>query len=203
MRFPRRWLALSLLLTLHLSGCGTSPPNNYYVLSAHDFSAPAGTTPAVGVGPIEVPEYLRRENIVSNRAPNTLSVAGLDLWAEPLTDGIQRTLTLNLAGLLNTQNIQSFTWHPRQAPDYGVTVNLLQLDATQTQATLNAEWRVYRPGSKSKAITRQLSRLQHPLTTAEPAEIAAAYSALVYQLSEIIASAITSAQAAGSELAAP
>jgi uncharacterized lipoprotein YmbA len=150
-----------------------------------------------------VPEYLRRENMVSNRAPNTLSVAGLDLWAEPLTDGIQRILQLNLAGLLDTQNIQSFPWHPKHAPDYAVTVNLLQLDATQTQATLNAEWRVYRPGSKSTGSTRQLSRLQQPLTTAEPEEIAAAYSALVLQLSEIIATAITSAEAAGNEPATP
>ncbi len=107
---PLAWL---LSLGLLLVGCGSSPPNNFYVLSAHEFPAPSGTAPALGVGPINIPEYLGRQNMVYSRVDNTLQVASLDMWAEPLGAGIQRVLVLNLTGLLNTQDVSTFPVAPR------------------------------------------------------------------------------------------
>jgi uncharacterized lipoprotein YmbA len=182
-------LAQLLSLALLLAGCGSSPPNNYYLLSAHEFPAASGEKPAVGVGPIEIPAYMNRDNLVYNRVENTLEIANLELWAEPLADGVQRVLVLNLAGLLNTQSVRLFPWHPKRAPDYGVRVDLLQLDASATAAALTAEWLVYRPAN-SKPVKRRISKLQVPLPTAEPEAVASAYSELLFQLSEIIAAAI-------------
>jgi uncharacterized lipoprotein YmbA len=179
-----------------LAGCGSSPPNYYYVLSAHEFPAANGDTPAIGVGPIEVPEYLIRQNLVYNRDANTLHVAGLDMWGEPLEDGIQRVLALNLSGLLQTQNVRFFPWNPKRAPDYGVKVNLLQLDASENGASLKAEWLVYHPTS-GDSIKRRISQLQLPLSSgaSEPEQVAEAYSKLLFQLSEIIATDIRKDQA--------
>jgi uncharacterized lipoprotein YmbA len=202
----RLWLAPSLLLALGLllAGCGSSPPNNYFLLSAHEAPVPGGTTPSLGVGPIEIPQYLSRKNMVYNGAENTLQVASLDLWAEPLQDGIQRVLALNLAGLLDTQSVSYFPWHPRREPEYGVKLNLLQLDANNQQAMLTAEWLVYRPATDA-SVTRRISRLQAPLTAgnSEPAQVAAAYSELLFQLSEIIAATIKADRAAGAGTSAP
>lgn len=186
-------LAWVFTLALLLVGCGSSPPNNYYLLSAHEFPASGGETPSVGVGPIKIPEYLSRESMVYNRAGNTLHVASLDLWAEPLVDGVQRVVVLNLAGLLNTQDVQFFPWHPKRAPQYGVKVNVLKLEATAQQVLLTAEWLVYRPDS-SEQVKRHISQLQSPLAAESPEaeQVAVAYSELLYQLSEIIAAAITS-----------
>ena len=185
---PLLWL---MVLGLMLSGCGSSPPNNYYVLSAEDFSAPNGDTPAVGVGPIVVPEYLIRQNLVYNRDQNTLRVAGLDMWGEPLEDGIQRVLALNISGLLQTQNVRFFPWNPKRAPDYGVKVNLLQLDANEDEASLKAEWLVYRP-TNHEPVKRRISQLRLPLSAGapEPEKVAEAYSKLLFQLSDIIATEI-------------
>ncbi len=193
-------LTPALLLVLLLAGCGSSPANNYYLLSAHEFPAAGGETPSIGVGPIVVPEYLSRESMVYNRAGNTLQVASLDLWAEPLVDGIQRVMVLNLAGLLNTQDVQFFPWHRKRAPEYGVKVNLLQLEATGQQVLLTAEWLIYRPGSAT-TVQRRISRLQSTLAAGTPEgdQVAAAYSDLLYQLSEIIAAAVTSDRSSASE----
>ncbi len=198
---PLAWLPF---LGLLLAGCGSSPPNNFYVLSAHEFPAPSGTAPALGVGPINIPEYLTRQNMVYNRVDNTLQVASLDMWAEPLGDGIQRVLVLNLTGLLNTQNVSTFPWRPERAPEFGVEVNLLQLDANENEATLTADWLVYRTGSTATG-NRRISRLQVPLPPGapEPEQVAAAYSALLFQLSEVIAAAIASDRAAESNSGAP
>jgi uncharacterized lipoprotein YmbA len=188
----RRAITALLLLGL-LAGCGSSPPVNYYVLSAHTGPAPAGSTPSLGVGPVAVPEYLNRDNMVMNREGNTLVVASSDRWAEPLMDGIQRVLAINLAGLLNTQSIRLHPWHRDQAPDYGVSINLLSLDASEQGATLAAEWLLYRPSDK-QVVSRRLSRLEQPFPDRPVAseQVAAAYSELLLRLSEVIAGAIRS-----------
>jgi uncharacterized lipoprotein YmbA len=198
---PLAWL---LSLGLLLAGCGSSPPNNFYVLSAHAFPAPSGVAPALGVGPISIPEYLGRQNMVYNRVENTVQVAGQDMWAEPLGDGIQRVLVLNLTGLLNTQSVTIFPWRPERAPEFGIEVNLLQLDANENEALLTADWLVYRPGNAGPG-SRRISRLRLPLPPGapEPEQVAAAYSTLLFQLSEIIAAAIASDRTAGSHTAAP
>ncbi len=201
-----RFLPRVLLLTLGLwlAGCGTSPPNNFYVLSAHEFPAPTGASPTLGVGPVTIPEYLGRKHMVYNRVDNSLQVANLDMWAEPLDNGVQRVLMLNLTGLLNTQDVSIFPWRPERAPDFGVEVNLLQLDANETEALLTADWLVYRPGGNAP-INRRISRLQMPLPAGapEPQQVAAAYSTLLFQLSEIIAAAIASDHASGSTTSTP
>jgi len=198
---PLAWL---LSLGLLLAGCSSTPPNNFYVLSAHPFPAPSGAAPALGVGPISIPEYLSRQNMVYNRVDNALLIASLDLWAEPLGDGIQRVLVLNLTGLLNTQNVSFFPWHPERVPDFGVEVNLLQLDANAHEALLTADWLVYRPAS-AEPVNRRISRLQLPLPPGapQPEQVAAAYSTLLFQLSEIIAAAIESDRAAGDTPSTP
>jgi len=181
------FLTFALSLGLLLAGCGSSPPNNYYLLSAHSFSPANGNTPTIGVGPIETPQYLSRENLVFNSAKNSLDISSEAMWAEPLDDGIQRVLVLNLAGLLKTQSVVFFPWHPKRAPSYGVKVNLLQLDANAQEAVLTAEWLVYRP-TNSESVNRRISRLQLPLTSGIPPakQVAEAYSELLFQLSEII-----------------
>ena len=189
----RKFLPLAWILSLGflLTGCGSSPHYNYYLLSAQDFPISSADTPTVGVGPIAIPEYLSRGNLVYSLEKNTLQVASADLWAEPLENGVQRVLILNLAGLLNTQGVRSFPWHPGRAPDYGVKINLLQLDTNENEAMMTAEWLVYHPESDAPIIQR-ISRLQMALSAGTPEQIAATYSTLLLQLSELIAAAITS-----------
>ena len=100
-------------------------------------------------------------------------------------------LSLNLASLLQTQNIQQFPWHPRRQPEYGVKVNVLGMDADSRQATLVVEWLVYRV-EDGKALQRRLEDYSRPLSGTEPGagQIAASYSELLYLLSEDIATAL-------------
>jgi uncharacterized lipoprotein YmbA len=192
--------ALALSLTVLLAGCGSSPHTSHYLLTAKEAPVPSGESPSLGIGPIAIPQYLARNNLVYNQRGNQLQVSGQERWAESLDDGIQRVLAINLAGLLNTQDVRYFPWHPKRAPQYGIKINLLTLDANDQQAILTAEWLVYR-AADAEPVKRRISRLQHPMPAGElnPAEVAPAYSALLYQLSEIIAEAITAAETADAE----
>lgn len=187
------WLLLVLLLT----ACGSSPPNNHYLLTARQAATPSAETPSLGIGPIAIPEYLNRNNLVYNQRDNKLHVSATERWAEPLESGLERVVGLNLAVLVNTQNVRFFPWNAQRAPDYGVKINLLTLDASDDTARLTAEWLVYKP-STSATIQRRITQLQQPLPAGElsPEQIAPAYSELLYQLSEEIARSINTAEAA-------
>lgn len=183
-----------LALVLLLTGCGSTPSNNYYVLTAHEGVSTDGQTPSLGIGPIRIPEYLNRTALVYRRDGNRLQIADYERWAEPLEEGVGRVLGLNLAGLLDTENVRPFPWHPGRAPDFGVSVNLLALDADEGRAVLEAEWMVYRPDT-SAAVSRRMTRLEYspPDGKLAPGDLAAAYSELLYRLSEEISGAIREA----------
>jgi len=188
-----RWLWM-LPLVLFISACGSSPRSNYYILTAGSGSGtpPAGETPSLGIGPMQIPEYLNRSNLVYHRQGNSLEISNTENWAEPLDEGITRVIAINLAQLLNTQDVRFFPWHPKRAPDYGVKVNLLSLDASDRQATLAAEWLVYRTAN-AQTVRRRVSRLHHPLPEGDtgPGQIAPAYSQLLWLLSKLIAEAVS------------
>ena len=193
-----RTLATVLLVTL-LAACGSSPRSNYYLLTSAVTEAPGGNTPSIGIGPIGVPEYLNRNGMVYSRQGNQLQVSTTERWAEPLEAGIKRTLAINLAAELDTQDIRYFPWESDNAPDYGVSVSLLQLDANDHRALLAAEWRVHQPAS-GENVARRIVTLQQPLAgeALEAKQIAPAYSDLLAQLSKLISEAIEQHRAAAS-----
>lgn len=186
-----------LCLLLLLAGCGTSPPNEYYRLTASSGTTATGQQPSLGVGPVTIPDYLMRKGMVYSDGDNRLQITSEHRWAEPLDRGIERVLSLNLSQLLNSDNLRFFPWLLDDAPDYGVKVTVLELEVTGGEALLVADWRVYRPGSGA-SLQYHLSRLTRALPAGRdiPRELAAAYSELLYQLSELIAAAIRDAEAA-------
>ena len=180
-----------LVLALTVVGCGSSPRSSHYVLSAKSSQPPTENTPSLGIGPITIPEYLNRNSLVYNREGNKLTVSSTERWAEPLEDGLQRVISLNLSTLLGTHNIRFFPWSPQRAPDYGIKINLLNLGADDREAVLMAEWLIFRP-EDSQTVMRRISRIVQPMPAGPimAEEIAPAYSELLYQLSEIIATEI-------------
>jgi len=185
------YLLTYLLLAALLTACGSSPRNDYYRLTAKIDAVPQGESPSLGIGPIEIPAYLDREKLVYAQDGNQVRLATVESWAEPLDAGVERVMALNLSGLLDTQNVRTFPWHPRRAPQYAVKLNLLTLDADDTEAMLTAEWLVYRPEG-SDTVERRISHLRRPLAAGNtsPANLPAAYSELLYDLATEIAEAI-------------
>lgn len=183
-------LVFAALCTL-LCACTDTRTSNYYMLTAFTGPAPTGNHPSLGIGPIEVPRYLNRTSMVYGKEANQVTVSSYERWAEPLADGIERVLGFNLAANLNTQSIQSYPWSREGAPDYGIRVNILLLDANTDTATMTAEWRVL-TGPDRRLVSHRISQLSLPMTDTAtyPASIAPAYSQLLLNLSEEIAATV-------------
>ncbi len=145
---------------------------------------------------MEIPEYLNRNSLVYRDGGNQLLIASFDRWAEPLADGIQRVLGLNLSAELGTQNIRPHPWQRDDSPAYAIALWILSLDVSGQRAELVAEWRVNRPGENT-SLARRITRLSRelPATDWQAGDAAAAYSLLLQSLSSEIAAVIRAAEA--------
>ncbi|QFU74917.1 membrane integrity-associated transporter subunit PqiC [Halioglobus maricola] len=183
--------ALILGCAILLLGACTTTPSNHYLLDTRVDTIPDASSPSLGVGPVEMPAYLRREQLVYSMGGSEVEIDNTERWAEPLEGAIGRVVSLNMAGLLQTNSVQTYPYHQQRAPDFGVKLNIRKLDAEPTGATLIAEWLLYQPTSGNQLV-RRLS--QHKIGLDSSAEIApqipAAYSELLWKLSEEIATEI-------------
>jgi len=155
---------------LALAGCmSVADPTKYYVLSP---TSPRNLTPtadasslAVGVGPVLIPGYLDRVQIVTRDANDEVAVATYDRWAEPLDGGIAQVLADNLGAYVGSERIAVFPWRGGIARllDYQVAIVVLRFDGWPgRQATLDVRWRLVGRDGKELALRR--STLNEPIS---------------------------------------
>jgi len=189
--------AISLLALLLLCGCA-SKASNYYVLHSLQSEAPgvkmarAESDLTIGVGPIKIPEYLDRPQMVTRSTPNSLQFAEFDKWAEPLEKNLTRVLAENLSILLSTDRVVVFPWAGSTHVLYQVTVDVSQMEYTPDgKALLIADWSVFgNNGEKLLEIKR--SRIVEPVQSTGFEAIASAQSRAVEDMSREIAACIES-----------
>ena len=113
----RGTLLILIMLSVVLAGCvGTNPsqPARFYMLSpTNDTKTPAQANIGegritIGIGPVEIPEYLNRAQIVTRVSPTELKLAEFDRWAEPLNNNFSRVLAENLTSLLYNDPVAFF-----------------------------------------------------------------------------------------------
>src|SRR4030095_16041077 len=92
-----RVLVLCGVALLVLSGClGSTPPTHLYLippLSSGDTASPASAGQrdlTLAVGPVTVPPYLDRPQLVTRTSRAKLALAAFEQWAGPLADDIAR-----------------------------------------------------------------------------------------------------------------
>jgi len=150
--------------------------------------APAQTGElAVGVGPLSLPGYLDRPQIVTRTGPNRLALAEFDKWAEPLKDSLPALIAANLGVLLPSRQVYLYPW-PRSAEvDYQITVDVLGYERTPDgRCTLEARWSIV---DRRTHATRETlhRRYTTQVQGADYAAIVAAMNAALTDLSRDLA----------------
>ena len=137
-----RRVGLILTALLGLSACGGSA-QKYYQLSS-DGAAPTGTNGlSVGVGPVSLPGYVDRAELVFQSGPNEFQVPADAHWTGGLKENISRVLAANLGRRLHSGNVLSFPWNPGAKLRYQIAVDVSQFHAISGQgAVLEVSWRV-------------------------------------------------------------
>jgi len=145
----RRILHPAALIGLVLfGGCVRSDPARFYVLTEAPRSTGAappaepGRDATVGVGPVSLPGYLDRIQIVTRRGAQ-LEVAELDRWGEPMSEGVPRAIAAHLAALLQTERIVVFPWPGARTVDLQVVIDVTRFDGVvEGDVLLETRWRV-------------------------------------------------------------
>jgi uncharacterized protein len=149
-----------------LSGCFGSPPTQLYLvppLASGDTAPPASAGQrdlTLGVGPVTVPPYLDRPQLVTRTSRAKLVLADLDQWAGPLADTIARVLAEDLSLLIPTERVVLYPWSRTLDPDYQVTVDVLQFDrGPGGEVVLAARWSILDRDGKERVLrTARLSQ---------------------------------------------
>ncbi len=192
-------IIISFVLII-LSGCGgRSAPSRYYILSALKEGGPPGvgheSDLSVGIGPVKIPGYLNRPQIVTRGGQNELLVADFERWGGSLPENIASVIAENLSPLLPETRVYPYPWIPNLAMDYSVTVDITRLDGSLGgDVILEARWVV--TGREWKKILKKgVARYSARAKGYEYGEYVSAESSLLVRLSKEIAGSIREASA--------
>jgi len=162
---------LSLAAIIGLTSCAVSDPTQYYTLDQAAAgsgqakasvgtlrSSAAGTgNVGVGVGPVIMPSYLDRTQIVTRTASDQVELSMFHRWAEPLEDGIARILAEQIGTGVPTERVVMFPWRgvDARAIRYQVVVSVLRFDGRPGgNITLDTRWRILGKGGEDLVLRR-------------------------------------------------
>lgn len=140
----------------------------------------------IGLGPIKLPPYLDRPEIVTRAAPNRLELSKEDRWGESVQHGFTSAMERDLAAQAGAAVI-AFPWYNTVHIDMQVQIDVyrFETDANGT-ATLSAKWTILDSTGKNILYTVE-SNLTQPSKPGDNTEAAAALSRTIGDLSAQIA----------------
>lgn len=191
----RTVIAMGLVIT-SAAGCGKSLNSRFYMLAPLPVDAaqraPDGSL-SLAVGPVTLPEYLKRPQIVTHVGDNELVLGEYDRWAEPLAHNVTRVLVENLSTLLNTPHVAAVSQRPPGSAAYQVTADLVRFDRTRGgPVTLTAHWTI-RKNTDIPVVVRK-SNFTESVNGAGYAGQVGAMNRALNKLSEEMAAAIKKLQ---------
>jgi uncharacterized lipoprotein YmbA len=200
------WLAL---LALGAGCLGGGPPPEYFALRSEagaGAGAPLAPRPDLGlaVGPLELPRYLERDEIVTRDASHQLVPWDGHRWAGSLRDDVLRVLGDDLGTLLGTTRVAVYPVEPRFPVSYRVLLDVLEFEGVPGQSvTLRVRWTVT-DGTGANALAIAQSRVDQPVAAASGGDPAKpSFAALVAAQSAALGSVAREIAAKIAQLAAP
>jgi uncharacterized lipoprotein YmbA len=188
-----RW---SCLLLTALAGCAPGQPTWYYTLSTA--SEPAAAAPrsgqglAIGLGPLTLPPYLDRPDLVTRAGANRMRLGEFSQWAEPLEPLLTRVMAEDLYVLTGASDVIPIPQRGDLPLDRVVEVDVARFDADEAgEVELDARWRVYRGDGETPVASGRSQVAEQGAAVPDYDAIVAAMSRAVGRLSAEIAAAIS------------
>ena len=175
-------------------------PTQYAVLASVDelpgaAAHGAQATPStvrVGLGPVTLPEYVRRSEIVSRIDGTRLVLSATERWAEPLDRAFVRVLAIDLQRTLGAGRIVNHPWYESDRPDVQIEIAFSRCESDESgQMVVAARWSVRQLGGTRPPIERE-SRIERKTTGLGGERTALALSQALADLCREIALALPS-----------
>lgn len=201
MKNYRNFLFISFVIAaVSLSGCASSAPSRFYTLHGPgDGSAPSRASAAeskifIGIGPVEIPDYLNRPQIVTRSGLNELNYAEYDRWAGSFEDEVARVLAENISVQLADRQMSVLPWGSFATSSfpfkYRLAVSIMRFEgALKGSVVLKAQWTLYDESGKKVLLMRD-SSISEQAQGNDYASLVEAMSRAIAKLSDEVASAI-------------
>jgi uncharacterized lipoprotein YmbA len=189
------------LIGLSLAGCSSflpkpkrEPSKIFVLFSSIEATERQDSDPSrqisLGVGPVRLPAYLDRREIVMRVARSRFDLSENDRWAEPLDENLTHVLAQNLSVLLGSDRIIAYPWPFDLKPHYRVEIQVIRFESDSAgEAQLSARWAVIHETGK-QAPNLNESRLARPAKEKSTDGSVAALSETVADLSREIAKTV-------------
>ena len=193
------WMVIQGVCLVFLSsGCmpvTSSPTPRFYMLQAvgrdevrEDINMSLNLL--VGIGPVKIPAYQDRPQMVTRDKEKMVKFAPFDRWGESLESGMARLIREDLTAMLPASKFLLYPLDQTSAVQYQVTVEIVQLDSElDKDLFLVAQWQVI-DTQNMKTILIKRSALLRPITPQNYAGLAETLSMSCAALSREIAQAL-------------
>ena len=180
--------AVLLLVSLLLAGCGSK--QEFYRLSAEAPATRGGESSlSLGVGPVTLPGYIDRSELVFQNGPNEFQIPPNVSWAGSLRDNIAAVLARDLQQLLGAREVLTMPWPSGASPHRRVALDIRQFHGISgSDAILEASWRI--ENESGETLSRGSSSFREPISGDGYAAVVAAESRLLAQCGAAIAPAL-------------
>jgi len=159
----RKLIACTIFVFI-LTGCisvGNTPAPRFYMLHAASSGqvaekfniAPDGV---IAIGPVEIPGYQDRPQIVTQDKFRMLNFAQLDRWGEPLDDALTRIILEDLTAMLPKATFGIFPCNFAIPVKYQVIMEVVRLESELNQDLLFVgQWSIVDAKSKEMSFSKR------------------------------------------------
>jgi uncharacterized lipoprotein YmbA len=149
----------------------------------------------IAVGPVLIPDYLDRPQIVTRSGKNELKLSEFDRWAGSLESDVNRVLVEDIASILPADRFSVVRWTPyveSQVPSsYRIEVLVERFEGTLgDSALLKAQWGVF--AKDRSLLLKRESRISEQMNNNSYDALVAAMSSALERLSGDISGGIMS-----------
>ena len=183
------------MIPVLVSGCALSPradPTVFLVLAPMESSpepAAAGAMQRLGVGPVTLPRYLDRPQLVTRTSATELRVHEHARWSAPLSELISESLAEQLRAQLGLEEAVRYPWPITSPPPLAIRIEVQQFEAVlPDSAVLRARWEVLDAAGGRVGEARAVDYRTH--SPPNPGAVAPALSRLVALLAADISATL-------------
>ncbi|HTF91177.1 MAG TPA: PqiC family protein [Planctomycetota bacterium] len=185
------------ILALSATGCSLlsaePDPTRFAILASADELPGAPKPPEsaanslrIGLGPIQLPDYLRRAAIVTRSQGTRLVPSPTESWAEPFDSSLGRVLAIDLQRELGIAQPTIHPWYEPDKPELQVEIAFSRCELDEDgKVVVACQWILRRLDASHATLGRGL-RLERPVAHRDGASVARAISELLVELCKSI-----------------
>jgi hypothetical protein len=155
-------------------------------MQPHISQTVSGDTLAIGVGPVELPKFLDRPQIVTRISQHRVAVSEFHRWAGSFSEDFLRVLAKDISMLLPKDRIATYPWTDQFSPNYSIQLIVDQFDGRfGGDVVLNVAWSVRNQKDTNEPVIKH-TLIREPISHVDYDALVSAQSRAIGMLSRAI-----------------